>query len=69
MDLMYAPDSIREENPLKKVAEEFSEKPGMYLIALRAHLGRGKAMIGTVLDSVADALPTPPKRHERGASK
>lgn len=58
VDPMYAPQSIREENPLKKIAKESLEKPGMYLIALRTHLGRGKTMLGDVLDTVAEALPT-----------
>ena len=58
---MYLPRTIREENPLKKVAEASLEKPGMYLIALRAHLNRGKAIIGNVLDSVAEALPPRPE--------
>jgi len=58
---MYVPESIREENPLKKFAKASLEKPGMYLIALRTHLGRGKTMIGDVLDSVAEALPKPNK--------
>ena len=31
----------------------------MYLIALRTHLNRGKAIIGTMISSVADALPKP----------
>ena len=33
----------------------------MYLIALRAHLGRGKSIIGEVIHSVADSLPVSDK--------
>ena len=58
---MYLPDKIAEDNPLKKFAKASLEKPGMYLIALRTHLGRGKTAIGDVLESVADALPKPSK--------
>ena len=60
VDLMYMPRPIREENPLKKFAEASLEKPGMYLIALRAHLARGKTALGNVINSVAGALPHPP---------
>ena len=55
---------MQEENPLKKFAATSLETPGMYLIALRAHLGRGKTMIGEVLNSVADALPLDHDRRE-----
>ena len=58
---MHLPHSNREKSPLKKFAQASLETPGMYLIALRAHLGRGKTMIGNVLDSVAHALPAPNK--------
>jgi hypothetical protein len=50
-----------EENPLRKLAERSLEKPGMYLIALRAHLNRGQDAIGQMIDTVADALPQPAK--------
>ena len=56
---MSLPEELWEENPLKKFAEASLEKPGMYLIALRAHLNRGKTMIDEVMDSVVDALPKP----------
>ena len=46
---------------MKKFAEASLEKPGMYLIALRAHLSKGKTIIGEALESVADALPRPVK--------
>ena len=46
-----------EENPLRKLAEASLEKSGMYLIALRAHLQRGKSALGHILDEVADSLP------------
>ncbi|HTG45370.1 MAG TPA: hypothetical protein VK633_12640 [Verrucomicrobiae bacterium] len=58
---MYLPDKIWDQNPLKQIARASLEKPGMYLIALRAHLGRGKTMLGDMIDSVADALPQPGK--------
>ena len=51
----------RNDNPLKKLAESSLQKPGMYLIALRAHLNRGQALVSEMLDSVTDALPKPPK--------
>lgn len=54
---MHMPPNLREKTPLKKIAEASLEKPGMYLIALRVHLNRGKSMIGDVLDTVADAFP------------
>jgi hypothetical protein len=57
---MLSPKKAWEQNPLKKFAEASLEKPGMYLIALRTHLNRGKAMIGTMIESVAGALPKPP---------
>ena len=52
-----SPEKTWEKNPLQKVAEGAIEKPGMYLIALRAHLNRGKTIISDVFDSVKDALP------------
>jgi hypothetical protein len=58
---MSLPEKIWEENPLKHFAENSLKKPGMYLIALRAHLNRGKTMIGDMIESVADALPHPSK--------
>jgi hypothetical protein len=54
---MQLPQKLWEKTPLKQFAEASLEKPGMYLIALRAHLNRGKTMIGDVIDSVAEALP------------
>ena len=54
---MSSPEKIWERGPLKKFAEASLAKPGMYLIALRAHLNKGKTMIGDALESVADALP------------
>ena len=54
---MHVPQPKQESSPLKKFAQASLEKPGMYLIALRSHLGRGKSMIGQVLHSVADTLP------------
>lgn len=58
---MQPTEKLWEDNPLRKLAEESLEKPGMYLIALRAHLNKGQKMIGEMLDSVADALPKPAK--------
>jgi hypothetical protein len=58
---MQSPEKTWEENPLRKLAERSLEKPGMYLIALRAHLNRGQRMISEVIESVADALPRPSK--------
>ena len=54
---MQLPQQLWEKTPLKKFAEGTLEAPGMYLIALRAHLNRGKTIIGDVLDSVSDAIP------------
>lgn len=54
---MSLPEKMWDENPLKKFAEDSLKKPGMYLIALRTHLNQGKALIGDMIESVADALP------------
>ena len=54
---MSSPEKIWERGPLKKFAEVSFEKPGIYLIALRAHLNKGKTIIGDALESVADAFP------------
>ena len=54
---MPTPPKLWEKTPLKKFAEASLEKPGMYLIALRTHLSRGKSAIGDVLNSVAEAFP------------
>ena len=43
------------------------KNPGIYLIALRAHLNRGKTALGDLVDSVTDALPAP--RQFLGGSK
>ena len=58
---MSSQQKVWERGPLKKFAEVSLEKPGMYLIALRTHLNKGKTMIGEALESVADALPKPAK--------
>jgi len=58
---MHAPQSKQESSPLEKFAKASLEKPGMYLIALRTHLGCGKAMIGRVINTVANSLPKPEK--------
>jgi hypothetical protein len=54
---MHLPESIQEENPLKKFAKASLETPGMYLIALRTHMGRGRTLLGE--DSAEDTLPQP----------
>lgn len=54
---MPMPPKLWEKTPLKKFAEASLEKPGMYLIALRTHLTRGKSIIGKVFDTVTDAFP------------
>jgi hypothetical protein len=64
---MYVPHQKQESSPLKKFAQASLEKPGMYLIALRSHIGRGKTMIGQVLHSVADTLPQTDKLPEPDA--
>ncbi len=61
---MHAPQKSREENPFRKLSQSSQENPGMYLIALRAHLGRGKSMISDMIDSVAEALPKATKLRE-----
>jgi hypothetical protein len=55
--------AMQEENwkDHRKLAEQALQKPGMYLIALRAHLNRGQAIVSEMLDTVTDALPKPPK--------
>lgn len=56
---MSLPEHIWNDNPLKRFAEKSLQTPGMYLIALRAHLNNGRTMIGDLIDSVAEALPHP----------
>jgi hypothetical protein len=58
---MSSPQKTRENNPLQNLTEGTAEKPGMYLIALRAHLNHGKSIIKNVFDTVAEALPAPTK--------
>lgn len=58
---MLSPENNWECAPPKKFAEAPLEKPGMYLIALRAHLNKGKTIIGDVFESVAEAFPRPEK--------
>ena len=54
-------ESQEKNGPIQKIAQGAIEKPGMYLIALRAHLNRGKTIISDVFETVADVLPTPAK--------
>lgn len=54
-----APPILADQAPLKS--------PGIYLIALRAHLNRGKSIIGDLVESVTDAMPEP--REIFGGSK
>ena len=61
---MHAPKTTQDRSPLTKFARASLEKPGMYLIALRSHVGRGKTMIGQVLSSVANSLPKAEKLEE-----
>src|SRR5204863_8734187 len=61
---MHSPKPTQDRNPLTTFAKASLEKPGMYLIALRSHVGRGKSMIGQVLSSVARSLPQPEKVEE-----
>jgi hypothetical protein len=65
---MHLPQLKQESSPLRKFAQASLEKPGMYLIALRAHLGRGKSIIGEVIHSVADSLPVSDKSNRARAS-
>jgi hypothetical protein len=58
---MSSPEKTWEKNPLQNLAEGTVDKPGMYLIALRAHLNRGKTIIRDVFESVSDALPSSTK--------
>jgi len=60
---MSLPEKMWENNPLKKFAEDSLKKPGMYLIALRTHLNKGKTLIGDMIETVADALPQAGKAH------
>ena len=55
---MLSSEKSREKNPLQNPEVGTVEKPGMYLIALRAHLNRGKSIIRDVFESVSEALPT-----------
>ena len=61
---MHAPKTTQDRNPLTNFAKASLEKPGMYLIALRSHVGRGRTMIGQVLSSVARSLPQSEKVEE-----
>ena len=63
---MSQQEKVWERGPLKKFAEASLEKPGMYLIALRAHLSKGKTIIGEALESVADAFPKTVKARSQG---
>ena len=58
---MSSSEKTWERNPLQNLAEGTVEKPGMYLIALRTHLNRGKTIIRDVFHSVTEALPTSAK--------
>jgi hypothetical protein len=58
---MSSPEKMWNESPLKKFAEDSLNKPGMYLIALRTHLSKGKTILGDMINSVADAIPQPGK--------
>jgi len=61
---MHAPKPTQDRGPLTRFARASLEKPGMYLIALRSHIGRGRIMIGQVLSSVAQSLPQSEKLQE-----
>lgn len=50
---------MSEAESLRAFADECVKSPAMYLMALRAHLNRGRSAIGEILHSVADALPRP----------
>jgi hypothetical protein len=63
---MHAPKTMQDRSPLATFARASFAKPGMYLIALRSHIGRGKIMIGQVLSSVAGSLPKSQKIEEPG---
>lgn len=58
---MHMPQLKQETSPLRKFAQASLAKPGMYLIALRTHIGRGKSILGEVIESVADSLPVSDK--------
>jgi hypothetical protein len=66
---MHSPKSTQDRTPLTKFAKASLEKPGIYLIALRSHIGRGKTMIGQVLSSVAESLPRTKKVQEPEVSR
>ena len=55
---MLSSEKSWEKNPLQNPEVGTVEKPGMYLIALRAHLNRGKSIIRDVFETVSEALPT-----------
>lgn len=58
---MLSSEKSWEKNPIQNPEVGTVEKPGMYLIALRAHLNRGKSIIRDVFETVSEALPTPVK--------
>lgn len=52
-------------HPLVKLAEKsLEERPGVYLMALRARKQRSRSVIGEVLHSIASVLPAPLPRQE-----
>jgi hypothetical protein len=58
---MLTSEKKPERNPIQKLAQGAIEKPGIYLIALRAHLNRGKTIIRDVFDSVTEVIPSSAK--------
>jgi hypothetical protein len=43
---------------LAKIANDAAKAPGIYLMALRSHMQKGQKILGSILDSVAETLPS-----------
>jgi hypothetical protein len=46
------PEKLSEAEALKRIAQDMTKKPGMYLIALRAHVSTGRKVLGDIFSSV-----------------
>lgn len=59
-DMSFRPEISEGPCASRKLAEQRALKdPGIYLMALRAHLNQGKSAVSEMVESVADSLPQP----------
>ena len=56
---MQSSEKLWEPAPGRTLADRPLERPGMYLIALRSYLNRGKASVGEILHDAAGDVPRP----------